>query len=63
VRMMTQLLTVREVAHQLHVSERHVRMLISTGALRIIRLRRSVRISPEAIAQLLRESEAPRLAS
>jgi excisionase family DNA binding protein len=57
------LYTVREVGDLLHVSERHIRKLISTGALRIVRIRRSVRVAPEMLELFLRENEFPRLAS
>ena len=45
----SRLLTVAEVAHILQVSFRTVRRLIASGALKVIRVGRAIRISPEAL--------------
>lgn len=46
------LLTAKEVAMILHVSERTVRRLISEKRLRVVRIGRSVRIRPDALEDL-----------
>jgi excisionase family DNA binding protein len=46
-------LTVQEVAAQLRVSERTVRRLISRGQLQVVRIGRSVRITPAAVGSML----------
>jgi excisionase family DNA binding protein len=40
------LLTVRQVAENWEVSERHIRRMIADGRLRFVRIGRSIRISP-----------------
>ncbi len=51
-------LTVQEVAAQLRVSQRTVRRLISRGQLQVVRIGRSVRITPAAIEAML-EANGP----
>lgn len=46
------LLTAREVAEILRVSERTVRRLIAERKLRVARIGRSVRVTPNAVAAL-----------
>jgi excisionase family DNA binding protein len=46
------LLTVKEVAQILRVSERTVRRLIVEKKLRVVRIGRSVRVGPNAVAAL-----------
>jgi excisionase family DNA binding protein len=47
------LLTAAEVADRLNISLRTVRRLIKNGMLPIVRIGRSVRIRPEALAALI----------
>ena len=47
------LMTVEEAAEILHLSIRQLRRLIAEGRLEVIRLGRSVRITPEAVVALL----------
>ena len=46
------LLTVKEVAQQLQLSQRQIRRLVATHQLEAINVGRSVRIRPEALASL-----------
>ena len=50
-------LTVKEVAAQLRVSQRTVRRLISRGLLQVVRIGRSVRITPAAIRSMLQAND------
>lgn len=47
------LLTIKDVAERLQVSERTVHRLIDVGELSVIRIGRSVRVSEEALMALL----------
>ena len=49
-------LTVADVAAQLRVSQRTVRRLVARGQIEAVRIGRSVRITPAAIEQLLRDN-------
>ncbi len=51
-------LTIQEVAARLRVSQRTVRRLISHGQLQVVRIGRSVRITPAAIGSML-EANGP----
>lgn len=51
-------LTVQEVAAQLRVSERTVRRLISRGQLQVVRIGRSVRITPAALVAMIEACSA-----
>lgn len=48
------LLTVRELAQQLHLSERQIRRMIADRRIAVVRFGRAVRILPE-VATALRE--------
>jgi excisionase family DNA binding protein len=50
----SEFMTAKDVAAQLRVSERTVRRLIATGALRVRRVGRAVRISPADLEAYLR---------
>lgn len=52
------LLTARDVAQSLNVSERSVRRWIATGELPVVRLGRTVRIRPQALDALLERGAA-----
>jgi excisionase family DNA binding protein len=47
-----QLLTVREVARHLRLSERQIRRMIADGRIVVVRFGRAVRIRPEVVAAL-----------
>jgi excisionase family DNA binding protein len=47
------LLTVIEVAEQLHLSTRTIRRMITSREIKVVRLGRSVRVHPQALAELL----------
>lgn len=51
------LLTIRQTARQMSVSERQVWRLIKAQQLRIIRIGRAVRISPEDLRQFLQRAQ------
>ena len=51
------LMTVDEVAELLHQSSRQVWRLIANGELPVVRIGRSVRINPQALATFLRISQ------
>lgn len=50
-------LTAQEVATQLRLSQRTVRRLISRGQLQVVRIGRSVRITPAAIRSMLQDND------
>jgi excisionase family DNA binding protein len=47
------LMTVNEVAEIINASPRQVRRFIATGNLKVVRLGRTVRVTPEAVAAFL----------
>lgn len=51
----TSLLTAAEIAQALNISIRSVRRMIKDGRLPIVRIGRSVRVRPEAVASLIGE--------
>ena len=51
------LMDVGEVAAILRASPRHVRRLIASGALRVTRIGRLVRVSPNAVRALINNSK------
>ena len=53
------LLTVKDVAERLQVSERTVHRLIEAEELAVIRIGRSVRVSEEALKRLLTGGDKP----
>ena len=53
------LLTVRDVAERLSLSEATIRRYIRTGRLRPVRLGRAVRFTQEEVAGLVRRSASP----
>lgn len=54
------LLTLREAAERLTVSERTVRTLIASGQLRRLRIGRTVRIDPSDLRALIARLKEPR---
>ena len=53
------LLTIRDVAERLQVSERTVHRLIDAGELAVIRIGRSIRVSEDALNALLAPGDKP----
>jgi excisionase family DNA binding protein len=52
-----QLQTIREVAGRLRISQRLVRSLVATGELPVVRIRRRILVSPEALVRFVRARE------
>ena len=53
------LLTVKELAHELQVSDSTVRRLVASGALPVVRVGRVIRFAPDAVDELIGTSTEP----
>lgn len=55
---MVQLLRVSDVKRALQISESHAYQLLSSGAIRTVRVGRSVRVTEEALADYVKSHES-----